>query len=188
MKIKRLSIVAISAMMLAGLNSCVGDLNVTPIDPNVTLPEDVLNTEDAYAALLAKCYAGLTTSGSDGPDGGPDIDGIDGGFGQYMRALFYMNEFTTDEALCVWNNETVKDLHALSFTTSDIFVTSMYSRLFYQISICNEFIRRAKASEFKDSQNIKTMIAEARALRALSYYHAIDMFGDVPFADSCRQR
>ena len=56
-------------MMLAGLNSCVGDLNVTPIDPNVTLPEDVLNTEDAYAALLAKCYAGLTTSGSDGPDG-----------------------------------------------------------------------------------------------------------------------
>lgn len=45
MKIKRLSIVAIAAMMLAGLNSCVGDLNVTPIDPNVTLPEDVLNTE-----------------------------------------------------------------------------------------------------------------------------------------------
>ena len=110
-------------MMLAGLNSCVGDLNVTPIDPNVTLPEDVLNTEDAYAALLAKCYAGLTTSGSDGPDGGPDIDGIDGGFGQYMRALFYMNELTTDEALCVWNDKTVKDLHALSFTTSDIFVT-----------------------------------------------------------------
>lgn len=183
MKIKRLSIVAIAAMMLAGLNSCVGDLNVTPIDPNVTLPEDVLNTEDAYAALLAKCYAGLTTSGSDGPDGGPDIDGIDGGFGQYMRALFYMNELTTDEALCVWNDKTVKDLHALSFTTSDIFVTSMYSRLFYQISLCNEFIRRAKASEFKDSQNIKTMIAEARALRALSYYHAIDMFGDVPFAD-----
>ena len=29
---------------------------------------------------------------------------------------------------------------------------------------------------------MKTMIAEARALRALSYYHAIDIFGNVPFS------
>lgn len=180
MKMKRLSIIAAIAVLLT---SCVKDLDVTPIDPNVVLPEQVLNTESAFEQLLAKCYVSLCVSGSQGPDSSPDMDGVDGGFGQYVRALFYLQEFTTDEAMIVWNDQTVKDLHALSYTASDVFVAAMYSRIFYQIGLCNEFIRRAKASEFADSENMKTMIAEARALRALSYYHAIDMFGDVPFAD-----
>ena len=180
MKSRILSILALCAFALTG---CVKDLNVTPIDPNVTLPESVLSSEQAYAQLLAKCYVSLAVSGSEDPDHAPDIDGVDGGFGQYIRALFYMQEFTTDEALIVWNDQTVKDLHALSFTASDVFVTAMFSRIYYQIGLCNEFIRRASASEFSGSDNMKTMIAEARALRALSYLHAIDMFGNVPFAD-----
>ncbi|MBR1706467.1 MAG: RagB/SusD family nutrient uptake outer membrane protein [Bacteroidales bacterium] len=183
MKMKSLSILAAAALFSGAVTSCVDDLDVTPIDPNVTLPETVLDSEDAYAQLLAKCYVSLSVSGSEGPDKDPDIDGVDGGFGQYVRALFYMQEFTTDEALIVWNDKTVMDLHTFSYTASDVFVTAMFSRIYYQISLCNEFIRRASASEFAGSENIKTMIAEARALRALSYYHAIDMFGDVPFAD-----
>jgi hypothetical protein len=180
MKLIKIATAAFAAIF--AFTSCVGDLNVTPIDPSVTLPEDVLNSEDAYARLLAKCYQGLCVSGSDGANGGPDIDGIDGGFGQYMRAMFYMNEYTTDEASCPWNDQTVANLHGLSWTPSDVFVTAMFSRIYYQIQICNEFIRRASASQFADSQTMKTYIAEARALRALSYYHAIDMFGNVPFA------
>lgn len=180
MKLHKILVAALAAVF--AFSSCVGDLNVTPIDPSVALPEEVLNSEDAYAQLLAKCYQGLCVSGSDGANGGPDIDGIDGGFGQYIRALFYMNEFTTDEASCPWNDQTVYNLHGLSWTPSDVFVTAMFSRIFYQIQICNEFIRRARASEFAGSSTMKTYIAEARALRALSYYHAIDMFGNVPFA------
>lgn len=180
MKMKQLSIIAIAAVILS---SCVKDLDVTPIDPNVTLPEQILNSEDAYEQLLAKCYVSLCVSASHGPDSSPDIDGVDGGFGQYVRALFYLQEFPTDEAMIVWNDQTVKDLHAMSYTASDVFVTAMFSRIFYQIGLCNEFIRRASASEYASSDKMKTMIAEARALRALSYYHAIDMFGGVPFAD-----
>ena len=180
MKLHKIAIAALAGIF--AFTSCVGDLDVTPIDPSVTMPEDVLNSEDAYAQLLAKCYQGLCTSSSGNANDAPDIDGIDGGFGQYMRALFYMNEFTTDEASCPWNDQTVANLHALSWTNSDVFVTAMFSRIFYQIQICNEFIRRAKASEFAGSSTMKTYIAEARALRALSYYHAIDMYGNVPFA------
>ena len=36
--------------------SCVQDLDVTPIDPNIQTPEDVLNSIEAYQQLLAKCY------------------------------------------------------------------------------------------------------------------------------------
>src|SRR5574344_902622 len=157
--------------------SCIGDLNVTPIDPDVDLPDSVLNSVEAYEQLLAKCYVGLAVSASQGPDTSPDIDGIDGGFGQYMRALFNLNEVTTDEAIIVWNDQTIHDLANVNWTTSDIFITAMFSRIFYQVSVCNEFIRRAQASKFADDQRIKDYIAEARALRALSYWHAIDMFG-----------
>lgn len=181
MKNTRLFLTVLSVVAAAGLSSCIGDLNVKPIDPNITAPEDVLKDEAAYAQLLAKCYAGLTVSASGGPDSAPDIDGIDGGYGQYTRALFYMNELTTDEALCCWNDQTLANLHGLSWTSSDVFVTAMFSRIYFQIGVCNEFIRRAQASGF-DSDNMKTYIAEARALRALSYYHAIDMYGNVPFA------
>ena len=54
MKQIKLYIVAISLVVCASLTSCVKDLNVTPIDPNIALPEDVLNSEDAYFQVLAK--------------------------------------------------------------------------------------------------------------------------------------
>ncbi len=177
-----LSIIVAGFALCTGLTSCVGDLDVTPIDPNLTLPEDVLDSEAAFEQVLAKCYASLAVSSSSGPDASPDIDGVDGGFGQYVRALFYMNELPTDEALICWNDQTVYNMHNLCWTSSDIFVTAMFSRIYYQIALCNEFLRRAKVSEFAESATMKTYMAEARALRALSYYHAIDMYGNVPMA------
>lgn len=164
------------------MTSCVNDLNVTPIDPNLSLPDEVLNSVSAYEQVLAKCYQGLSCSASKGPDSDPDIQGIDGGFGQYMRALFYLNELPTDEASTCWNDQTIHSLHGLSWSTSDVFVSAMFARIYYQIGLCNEFIRRSEASKFADNDTMKVYIAEARALRALSYYHAIDMFGNVPFA------
>ena len=44
--------------------SCVQDLNVTPIDPNIQTPDQVLNSIEAYQQLLAKCYGGLSVSAS----------------------------------------------------------------------------------------------------------------------------
>ena len=118
--------------------SCVQDLNVTPIDPNIQTPDQVLNSIEAYQQLLAKCYGGLSVS--------------------------------------------IKSLHGLSWTTSDVFVTAMFSRIYYQIGLCNEFIRRGQAASDFQGEEMDYMIAQARALRALSYYHAIDLFGNVPFA------
>lgn len=97
----RFTAVALAATMLASAaTSCVGDLDVKPIDPNIELPEDVLNSQEAFTALLAKCYQGLSCSASSGPSSDPDIEGVDGGYGQYMRALFNMEELSTDVATC----------------------------------------------------------------------------------------
>ena len=131
---------AVAAFVAAGaFNSCVGDLNVTPIDPNTVLPQDVLNNQDAFTSLLAKCYQGLSSSSSHGQDGGPDISGVDGGFGQYMRALVNMEELPTDVITCCWNDGNLFDIHHMSWTSSNEFSLSMYYRIFFQISLWSRF-------------------------------------------------
>jgi hypothetical protein len=64
----------------------------------------------------------------------------------------------------------------------------IYNRIYYQIMLCNEFIRESsdenvasKGFSSSDVDNIKQYRAEARFMRALSYWHAMDFFGNVPF-------
>jgi hypothetical protein len=74
-------------------------------------------------------------------------------------------------------------MHNMNWQASNQFIVAMYYRIFYQVSLCNELIRQVNANPAGvQFQNKGALIAEARALRALSYYHAIDMFGNVPFA------
>ena len=89
----------------------------------------------------------------------------------------------TDEATCCWNDTGLPDMHNMNWQASNQFVVAMYYRIFYQVGLCNELIRQVEANPAGVKfQNKGALIAEARALRALSYYHAIDLFGNVPFA------
>ncbi len=173
-----LSILAATAL----LASCIGDLNVTPIDPNSNTADKALVDEAAYTSFLASLYTGFATSGYYGANGDPSISGLDGGASQYIRGLFHHSELTTDEAVCGWNDQTIKNFHWMNWTTDDTFIYAFYSRIFMQVSAANEFIREAMASDVTFSQK-EEFIAEARVLRALAYFHAIDNFGNVPFAD-----
>lgn len=176
-------ILSISAVILAfGLSSCVGDLDVTPIDPAMNTADKALTSADDYFSLMAQCYAGFSHSGSYGPNGNNNISGIDGGFSQYFRGRYHLNGLTTDEAVCGWNDQTLQDLHGFGWTTSDVFVAAFYYRVFYQISACNEFIRQANKASI-DLPEKDRWIAEVRALRAFCWLDAIDNYGNVPFAD-----
>ncbi len=168
--------------------SCVKDLDTQPINPNDMNSANVYKTFTNYKQVLAKCYAGLSMSGQQGPSGMPDIKGIDEGFGEYMRGYWYHQELTTDEAVIGWNDQTVKNFHGQNWGSSDVFIAAMYYRIFYQVCLCNEFIREstdAKLAERGISGANATEVAqyrnEARFLRALSYSHAMDLFGNVPF-------
>ena len=163
----------------AALSSCVGDLNVTPIDPNANTADKALVDQASFDNFLAGVYLGFATSGYYGANGDPSISGLDGGASQYIRGLYHHSELTTDESVCGWNDQTIKNLN---WTTSDTFIYAFYSRIFMVVGMANEFIREAKASsvEFATKQQ---MIDEARVLRAIAYYHGIDNFGNIPFAD-----
>ena len=173
-----LGVLALSAAM----TSCVWDLNVTPIDPNANTADKALVNEAAYEQFLSGVYLGFATSGYYGANGGASISGLDGGASQYIRGLYHHSELTTDESVCGWNDQTIKNFHWMNWTTDDTFIYAFYSRIFMQVGMANEFIREAKASEVNFTKK-QQYIDEARVLRAIAYYHAIDNFGNVPFAD-----
>ena len=170
------------------LTGCFKDLDTIPLDKDITTAATVYDDPEAYKQVLAKLYAGLAVSGQQGAAGQPDIAGIDEGFGQYLRGLWYHQELPTDEAVIGWNDQTIKDFHAQNWSADDGFIFAFYSRIYYQISLCNEFLRQTaddKLNERGVDNNLKKEIAgyraEARFLRALSYWHALDIFRNVPF-------
>jgi len=185
---KILSILLVFAGLVLFVTSCVKDLDTVPLDEDVTTAANVFDDPASYKEVLAKLYAGLAVSGQEGPAGNGDISGIDEGFGQYLRGWWYHQELPTDEAVIGWNDQTIKDFHYLSWGSSDVFISAMYYRIFYQISACNEYIRETsdgKLDERGVTGELRTQVeyyrAEARFLRALSYWHAMDLFGNVPF-------
>ena len=169
-------------------NGCIKDLDTIPLDTDIITSGVVYDSPEAYKQVLAKLYAGLAVSGQEGPSGKPDISGIDEGFGQYLRGLWYHQELTTDEAVIGWNDQTIKDFHNQDWSSEDGFTFAFYSRIFYQIPLCNEFLRET-AAEKLDARGVDAALreeiqgfrAEARFLRALSYWHALDIFRNVPF-------
>ncbi|MEZ4933301.1 MAG: RagB/SusD family nutrient uptake outer membrane protein [Saprospiraceae bacterium] len=179
-------------LFLAGItvffSACFNDLDTIPLDPDEVTSAVVYDDPNSYRQVLAKLYAGLAVTGQQGPAGQADISGIDEGFGQYLRMFWYHQELSTDEAVIGWNDQTIKDFHEQDWTPSDNFIAAFYARVFYQISVCNEFIRETTDSKL-DSRNVDGALraevqvyrAEARFLRALSYFHALDQFRNVPF-------
>lgn len=168
-------------------SSCIKDLDVEPIDPNVSTANNVFKDEAAYKQALAKIYASYAISGQVGGGGGDaDIAGIDENFGNYLRQLWGLQELSTDEAIMAWDDATIKNFHWQTWAPNDVFIAALYSRIYYSIAVANEFIRNADATIAAGATgtfltDLKAYKAEARFLRAFSYWHAIDMFGNVPF-------
>lgn len=185
-KIKTFFLIFLS---LSILGSCESELDLQPED-NRQVPDQVLQDPAAYKQFLAKLYAGLAVSGQEGPAGNPDLLGLDEGFSQYLRLYWMLQELPTDEAVIGWNDGTIADLHGQNWTSGNEFIRTMYSRIMYQIALTNEFIRQSSDESLSDNgiedsqkPQIQQFRAEARFLRALSYFHAMDLFGNPPFID-----
>ena len=183
-KINYLILVSITIFSI----SCSKRLDLEP--PIGLSSVDVYKDADNYEKVIAKLYAGMSLSGLHGPSGNPDIVGIDEGFSQYIRVLWNLQELPTDHAICRWNDVGIPEMCKMEWSADNSFVKAMYSRIYFQIPIANVFIKESSDESMNDKgftteqQNeIRIYRAEARFLRALSYYHAMDLFGSVPFVD-----
>jgi len=180
----RKALAATVGLLIVAATACTD----TVLEPKSTITgANVFNDAGSYRAFIARVYAGLAVSGQQGPAGQPDIQGIDEGFSQYLRLLWEAQELPTDEAVIGWNDVGLPEMNTQLWASSNSFVVSMYYRIYFQVAMANEFLRETSDAKLADrgtSTTLKAQIqqyrAEARFLRALSYWHAIDFFGDVP--------
>ncbi|MDO3426493.1 MULTISPECIES: RagB/SusD family nutrient uptake outer membrane protein [Chryseobacterium] len=183
------NIIAVAALLsIFTATSCVNDLEQIPITDvtSASVFADFTN----YPMALAKIYGGFANGGQSSNGGNSDINGIDGNFSQYTRVLYTLQTLPTDEAVIAWNDGTLQTIHKMTWDSSSEFIEGAYYRIFTQIATSNEFLRNV-TDEKLAANNItgsnlteaKYMRAEVRYLRALSYYYALDLFGNVPFVD-----
>jgi hypothetical protein len=174
----------LSALLVATTVACT-DLSVAP--KSTLTNANAFNEPGSYKAYIAKIYGGLQVSGQEGPAGRPDIQGIDEGFGGYIRLIWQMQELPTDETAIAWNDAGVQELNTQLWGSNNQFLGAMYGRVYFQVGLVNEFLRQTTDALLASRgvtgdllADVKRYRAEARFLRALSYWHGIDLFGDLP--------
>ncbi|MFM2285698.1 MAG: hypothetical protein RLZZ543_1195 [Bacteroidota bacterium] len=169
------------------ITSCVKDLDREPFYEQTSIA--IYKDPNNYIHVLAKLYAGLSVTGQKGPAGNADISTsiVDEGFSQYLRMFWNLQELPTDEAKCRWNDTGIPDLGKWTWSDGNQWVRGGYLRFLYQVTSCNEFIKQSEDAQLddrgfgdEDKAKIRVFRAEARFLRALSLFHAMDIFGNIP--------
>lgn len=163
--------------------SCVGDLDQYPHIE--TTSANLYNTVENYRSVLGKIYVSYVIEGQE--KGGENADLTSNKNEDYMRNYFNMQELGTDEVVYTWlGGDGLEGITYLSWDVNDVWVSDTYYRIYYTIALCNEFLRNAddaKIASFSETDQtvLRAYRAEARFLRALSYYHALDLYRNIPF-------
>jgi hypothetical protein len=188
--VRRTLITLVFALGAVGLTACT-DVGVNP--KSDTTANNLFQSEDAYKSYFAKLYAGLVVTGQTEGGGGagsgdPDITVPSNiGFGQYTRLLWNMQELPTESSVTRFQDQGIRDLNNLTWSSQNQFSVGMYNRVFFQVAQVNEFLRQSADGQLDSrgideqaQQRIQTWRAEARFLRALSLWHGLDFFRDIP--------
>jgi len=172
-----------AAILLA---SCVKDLDTLPLNKTEPVSEYVYGTsEEAYLSGLARLYFQFVSNNL------TDLQQMDGGASELVRAFWSVQETTTDEAKCSWENDAwVRALNTNTWNSSqNDAVYAVYVRTLQGIAYVNEYLRQTTDEKLTSrgvSPELKTKIYgfrdEARFIRAYLYWIALDCFGSVPFS------
>ena len=169
-------------------SACTDDLNVIPTDDDEFLSEDFYSNAGAYEQALAGVYGNLSLTGTDG-SGSSNIAGIDAGTSQYGRVLWYLQDLAADEALWSYENDPgTKEIQRNIWTPANPIFRGMYGRAMFSVALANDFLRESTSEKLEErghttavGSEIVAYRAEARLLRALAYYHLMDLFGKAAF-------
>src|SRR3954470_743544 len=158
-------------MTVSVFQSCVKYPNLKPT--NDVTSETVFSTAAGYKQVLAKIYGSFALTGNQGPAGNGDVQGIDEGFSDFFRLFWKAQELSTDEAVISWGDVGIQDFHNMNWGSNNSFLTGLYYRSVYQITLVNDFIRESADDKLAkrnitgtDADNIREYAREARYLRA----------------------
>jgi hypothetical protein len=185
---KQQAVTIISAFILLLTIGCTNDLNILPEDKNTFLADDFYSSPEAYKQGLAGVYGNLALTSSQGA-GKSNITGLDAGTSQYGRGFWNLQELTTDEAKWSWENDPgLRELNRNTWTSENVILRGFFGRCMTQVAFVNEYLRQTSEDVLNKrgvSDTLKEEIliyrAEVRFLRALAYYHMMDLFGKAGF-------
>src|SRR5206468_425514 len=106
----------------------------------------VFNDPTSIRQAFVKLYAGLTLSGQDVASN-PDIQASDVGSNVYLRNYWEAQELPTDEAVISWNDADLQQYHLMNWTYTNSFIRMMYNRIYFEVSLCNEFLRETTSDK-----------------------------------------
>jgi hypothetical protein len=192
MKRNHFKLIITAGVVMLMMASCTKKLDLVPT--NDITAQEVYKTPAGYKQALAKVYGSFALTGNAGGVGSPDISTQiinDEGNSDFLRMYFNLQELTTDEAVWTWQNDAgIQGLHEMSWSSINPIIDGLYYRSFFQITLCNDFIRQSTDANLSsrgitgaDANNIHHYRAEARFLRAYQYWVLMDLFANPPFVD-----
>ncbi len=184
---KKKTLLGLLLLAIALMVSCEDELDQDPQDDDAFTVEDFYEQDSAYIKALGGVYANLNVPSPSGAFAS-NIEGLDAGTSTYGRSLMNLQTFTTDEAVWSYENDPgIGEVQRSSWTAENVILRGAYGRIMAGVAFANEFLRQSTEDKLNtrgvsDSkkQEVAVMRAEARVLRALSYYHMMDLFGKAP--------
>lgn len=165
---------AATLMLAIGATSCINELDISPINPQE-------NTQFDQDLVFTKVYATLGLTGQEGPAGVGDVAGIDEGTSAFYRLILVANENPTDMVHCCWGDPGIPEFNNIKWGSSDNKIEGLYGRLNFDVTLCNHFLE--KTAGLTDEKSTKQR-AEVRFMRALNLYYLMDLYANVPFAET----
>lgn len=169
---------AAGMVLVLGTTSCVNELDISPINPQV-------NTDFVQDEVFVKVYATLGLTGQEGPAGSGDVAGIDEGTSAFYRLISVANENPTDMVHCCWGDPGIPEFNNIAWGASDNKIEGLYGRLNFDVTLCNHFLERTEG--LTDDKSVKQR-AEVRFMRALNLYYLMDLYGNVPFSETVSEK
>lgn len=176
-------IIYIAAAILT--TACINDLDTLPLNKTEPISEYVYGKdENAYLSGLGRLYFQFVSNDL------TDLQQMDGGASEVIRAFWSVQETTADAAKCSWENDAwVRALNTNTWSeVQNDAVYAVYVRTLQGIAFVNEYLRQttperlaARGVSEELGQKIVGFRDEARFIRAYLYWMAIDCFGSVPF-------
>jgi len=176
-------------IVLLSLLACPLACTNLELVPTVGANENVVFKDPAvYKGYLYKLYTSFTLTGQRQPAGESDLDGtIDEGFSSFVRAYWCHQVLSTDEAINSWSDPGIDHFQKHSWSDNNVFLKALYYRIYFISTFSNDLIKQSTDEKLDnngikgaDRTNIIAYGAEARFLRALAYWIALDLFRNIP--------
>jgi tetratricopeptide (TPR) repeat protein len=164
MKVSILARLGLAGSLLLSATACEKNI-LDQVNPNLPTVESSWKTSDDAVKASTACYAGLQ------------------GLGMYRRWLNFALDLRDDIGFSQSPWGELADFTRFVQTNYDFEVSNNIWRDHYRtIFRCNQLIDRAPGITTMDATLQKRVVAEAKYLRALSYFNLASLYGNVPLA------